>query len=397
MSILGKIQRTQPLILNLANFVTPQRVADVISFIGASPLMTSEIAELESLVEISDAVVVNIGTISESTYPLFLEACRLANQKAKPLILDPVAVNVPFRASIVKRLSQEVKFNIIRGNSAEIAWFADKKSLNKGIDALESNIDNEHARLAAKKTGAVIIETGKVDIISNGHEEMYVDTDSPLFKINADMKTFHNQKVYSATIVTGLTAQNTYGVQEILPTNKDFILAQFDSVFSDLEISAAKTGALFDTAQVEGVIQGLKKYKPKHLVVDPVMVAKGGAILLTKEAIDLIKDELLPLAELVTPNLEEAEVMTGYQITDENSLLSALHDIQKLGAKNVLIKGGHGQGELVRDYLLLTDGSVSTYDSKRLLTERTHGTGDNTFFLYYCSFSYRRKSERNHA
>lgn len=184
MSILGKIQRTQPLILNLANFVTPQRVADVISFIGASPLMTSEIAELESLVEISDAVVVNIGTISELTYPLFLEACRLANQKAKPLILDPVAVNVPFRASIVKRLSQEVKFNIIRGNSAEIAWFADKKSLNKGIDALESNIDNEHARLAAKKTGAVIIETGKVDIISNGHEEMYVDTDSPLFKIN---------------------------------------------------------------------------------------------------------------------------------------------------------------------------------------------------------------------
>ena len=92
MSILGKIQRTQPLILNLANFVTPQRVADVISFIGASPLMTSEIAELESLVEISDAVVVNIGTISESIYPLFLEACRLANQKAKPLILSLIHI-----------------------------------------------------------------------------------------------------------------------------------------------------------------------------------------------------------------------------------------------------------------------------------------------------------------
>lgn len=194
--------------------------------------------------------------------------------------------------------------------------------------------------------------------------------------INADLKTFHNQKVYSATIVTGLTAQNTYGVQEILPTNKAFILAQFDSVFSDLEISAAKTGALFDTAQVEAEIQGLKKYKPKHLLVDPVMVAKGGAILLTREAIDLIKNELLPLAELVTPNLEEAEVMCGYKITDEKEILKALHDIQKLGAKNVLIKGGHGNGELVRDYLLMTDGSVSTYDSKRLLAERTHGTGD---------------------
>lgn len=97
---------------------------------------------------------------------------------------------------------------------------------------------------------------------------------------------------------------------------------------------------------------------------------------MTREAIDLIKNELLPLAELVTPNLEEAEVMCGYKITDEKEILKALHDIQKLGAKNVLIKGGHGNGELVRDYLLMTDGSVSTYDSKRLLTERTHGTGD---------------------
>ncbi len=382
MSILEKIQEKQPLILNLANFVTPQRVADAISFAGGSPLMTAEISESETLVEIADAVMVNIGTISEKDYPLFLTICQLANQKHKPLILDPVAVNVPFRANFVKRLMQEVKFDIIRGNSAEIAWFADKESLNKGIDALESNLEVEHARVAAQKTGAVIIQTGKVDVISNGFEELFVETDSPLFKINvgcgdmlsaivgtfaavsddlfkaaheateffgesgvqateqvenlpgnfvnlflikfikrrkrlykgekemidvsqvvtiagidssggaginADLKTFHNQKVYSATIVTGLTAQNTYGVQEILPTNKAFILAQFDSVFSDLEISAAKTGALFDTAQVEAVIQGLKKYKPKHLLVDPVMVAKGGAILLTREAIDLIK------------------------------------------------------------------------------------------------------------
>ena len=193
---------------------------------------------------------------------------------------------------------------------------------------------------------------------------------------NADVKTFHNQKVYSATIITGLTAQNTYGVQEILPTDKDFILAQFDSVFSDLEIAAAKTGALFDRLQVEAVIEGLKKYKPKHLVVDPVMVAKGGAILLTRESIDLIIKELFPLAELVTPNLEEAEVIVGYKITDEKLLLQALDDIQKLGAKNVLIKGGHAHNDVVTDFLLTADGSVSTYEAKRLLTERTHGTGD---------------------
>ena len=184
MSILEKIQEKQPLILNLANFVTPQRVADAISFAGGSPLMTAEISESETLVEIADAVVVNIGTISEKDYPLFLTICQLANQKHKPLILDPVAVNVPFRANFVKGLIQEVKFDIIRGNSAEIAWFADKESLNKGIDALESNLEVEHARVAAQKTGAVIIQTGKVDVISNGFEELFVETDSPLFKIN---------------------------------------------------------------------------------------------------------------------------------------------------------------------------------------------------------------------
>ncbi len=174
MSILEKIQEKQPLILNLANFVTPQRVADAISFAGGSPLMTAEISESETLVEIADAVVVNIGTISEKDYPLFLTICQLANQKHKPLILDPVAVNVPFRANFVKRLMQEVKFDIIR----------DKESLNKGIDALESNLEVEHARVAAQKTGAVIIQTGKVDVISNGFEELFVETDSPLFKIN---------------------------------------------------------------------------------------------------------------------------------------------------------------------------------------------------------------------
>lgn len=168
MSILEKIQEKQPLILNLANFVTPQRVADAISFAGGSPLMTAEISESETLVEIADAVVVNIGTISEKDYPLFLTICQLANQKHKPLILDPVAVNVPFRANFVKRLMQEVKFDIIRGNSAEIAWFADKESLNKGIDALESNLEVEHARVAAQKQGQSLFKLEKLMLFLMG-------------------------------------------------------------------------------------------------------------------------------------------------------------------------------------------------------------------------------------
>ncbi|QDK70798.1 bifunctional hydroxymethylpyrimidine kinase/phosphomethylpyrimidine kinase [Lactococcus protaetiae] len=194
--------------------------------------------------------------------------------------------------------------------------------------------------------------------------------------INADTKTFHNQKVYAATIVTGLTAQNTYGVQDIDPSHPEFILSQFDSVFSDLKISAAKTGALFGKAQVEAVIEGLKKYKVNHLTVDPVMIAKGGARLLSNDAIELIKNELFPLAEVITPNIEEAEVMVGYKIENRQALIYALKDLQRMGAKNVLIKGGHTESEVVSDFLLTGDGKISHYDSKRIMTNRTHGTGD---------------------
>lgn len=194
--------------------------------------------------------------------------------------------------------------------------------------------------------------------------------------VNADLKTFHNQKVYSASIITGLTAQNTYGVQAISPSSADFILEQFNSVFSDLEISAAKTGALFGREQVEAVITGLKKFRPKHLIIDPVMVAKGGGKLLSDDAIEAIKSHLLPLAELITPNLSEAEVLVGYPVTDTKSIQQALHDLQKMGVKNVLIKGGHMDSTVVTDYLLTADGKISSYEVKRIETERTHGTGD---------------------
>ncbi|MFC4653017.1 bifunctional hydroxymethylpyrimidine kinase/phosphomethylpyrimidine kinase [Lactococcus nasutitermitis] len=194
--------------------------------------------------------------------------------------------------------------------------------------------------------------------------------------VNADVKTFHNQKVYGATIITGLTAQNTYGVQAITTTPPDFILKQFDSVFSDLEISAAKTGALFSKEQVEAVIQGIKKYRPKHLVVDPVMVAKGGAKLLTDDAIEKVKIELFPLAELITPNLDETEVLVGYPVDTEEKIHQALFDLQAMGAANVLIKGGHLKGSKVIDSLLTANGSITTYTANRTNTKRTHGTGD---------------------
>jgi hydroxymethylpyrimidine/phosphomethylpyrimidine kinase len=194
--------------------------------------------------------------------------------------------------------------------------------------------------------------------------------------VNADLKTFHNQGVYSASVITGLTAQNTFGVQDVLPTPAKFIAEQFDSVFGDLNVKAAKTGALFDEPTVKEVVVNLKRQHVQNLVVDPVMVAKGGAKLLTDEAIHSVKTLLFPLAELITPNLTEAAVLVGYELVDEGSIQRALHDLQAMGAKNVLIKGGHGQGKKIRDALLLADGRIRYYESERIETERTHGTGD---------------------
>lgn len=194
--------------------------------------------------------------------------------------------------------------------------------------------------------------------------------------VNADLKTFHNQKVYAATVVTGITAQNTLGVQAIEPTRPEIIMAQFESVFTDLEITAAKTGALFDQVRVHAVIEGLKKFPVKHLVLDPVMIAKGGAQLLEPVAIELFKHELLPLAEIITPNLAEAEVLLQRRIENDSEMIQAAKELQELGAENILIKGGHRQGGLVRDLMLFKNGQISWYEAPRIDTKRTHGTGD---------------------
>ncbi|QDK70796.1 hydroxyethylthiazole kinase [Lactococcus protaetiae] len=210
MSILTQIQKVQPLVLNLANQVTTQRVADIISFLGASPLMTKEIQEIESLLTIADALVVNIGTISESDVPIFLKACQLANQMHKPIVLDPVAVNVPYRASVVKQLLSAVSFDIIRGNAAEIAWFADKKAVSKGIDALELVVSPENAKIAAKKTGAVIVQTGKTDVVTDGTEVLFVSTDSPLFKVNVGCGDMLSATIGAFVAVSDNLIQSAY-------------------------------------------------------------------------------------------------------------------------------------------------------------------------------------------
>lgn len=197
--------------------------------------------------------------------------------------------------------------------------------------------------------------------------------------VNADLKTFHNQGVYAASIIVGLTAQNTYGVQALKPTELSFLQEQFKSVADDLDIVAAKTGALFDADHVKTVAECLKKVDFGYLVVDPVMVAKGGAKLLTDDAIQLVKEELLPLADVFTPNLAEAEELIGHSLQNKEAIRQAAFKMQSWGVKNVLIKGGHREDEvanLVTDYVLYENGSEEWLSAERLDTVRTHGTGD---------------------
>ncbi|MGR8809306.1 bifunctional hydroxymethylpyrimidine kinase/phosphomethylpyrimidine kinase [Leuconostoc citreum] len=194
--------------------------------------------------------------------------------------------------------------------------------------------------------------------------------------MTADLNTFSAQGVYGANIVVSVTAQNTCGVQKVQMITPDMIMAQLSAVADDLKIRAVKTGMLGDTATVETVAKAMTKFNFGPLILDPVMVAKGGAQLLTDEAVSAVKTLLMPLATLVTPNLPEAEVLTHLPIKTTDDIMLAAQQLQALGAKNVLLKGGHGDAPIVLDYVLLADGRHFWLRTKRFNTARTHGTGD---------------------
>ncbi len=194
--------------------------------------------------------------------------------------------------------------------------------------------------------------------------------------IQADLKTFQNRKAFGMSIVVALTAQNTLGVQNAFPIPVEFVTDQFNSLAADFDIKAAKTGMLADNEHVKCVVENLKKVNFGPLVVDPVMIAKGGHALLNEDAIETIKNELLPLAFIVTPNLPETEVLVGYQVKTEEEMKRAAVDLQKLGVNHVIVKGGHSESELARDYVLLESGEDFWLSSPRLNTIKTHGTGD---------------------
>ena len=195
--------------------------------------------------------------------------------------------------------------------------------------------------------------------------------------MQADMKTMQMRHVYSASVIVAITAQNTLGVQQAAPLSPELIDAEFKSIADDFKIRACKTGMLADSTRVHCVADNLKKYDFGPLVVDPVMVAKGGAPLLKDEAVKTVIDELLPLATLVTPNLPEAEKLAGMKIESEDEMVTAAKRIKALGPKNVLVKGGHLlKDDTASDFTLMEDGSHFWMSSPRMHTKRTHGTGD---------------------
>lgn len=192
--------------------------------------------------------------------------------------------------------------------------------------------------------------------------------------IQADLRTFSAFGVYGTSVVTAVTAQNTLGVQEIYPLPSAFVARQIDSVLSDLRPQAVKTGMLANGEIVQMVVAKLRGYRIENLVVDPVMVAKGGKPLLTREARAMVKEELLRLALIVTPNLYEASVLSGVEVKDLDSMRKAARVIHELGASWVLIKGGHLEGDEVTD--LLYDGQgFELFRSPRVKSTNTHGTG----------------------
>ncbi|MGY3750383.1 bifunctional hydroxymethylpyrimidine kinase/phosphomethylpyrimidine kinase [Vagococcus acidifermentans] len=195
--------------------------------------------------------------------------------------------------------------------------------------------------------------------------------------IQADLKTFQELGVFGTSAITALTAQNTRGVHGVLPAAPEFVTQQIDCVMADFPVKAVKTGMLFSAEIIQAVADSLKKHA-SFLVVDPVMIAKDRTSLLQQSAVSALITELLPLATLVTPNIPEAETLSGLVIETQDDISAAAKRILAAGAEAVVIKGGHLSDKQATDYIFTAD-TVFTVSTPRIETRHTHGTG--------CTFS----------
>lgn len=195
--------------------------------------------------------------------------------------------------------------------------------------------------------------------------------------IQADLKTFSAHGVFGMSVIVSVVAENTNRVIDIQDITPGMIKKQIDAVFEDIEVDAVKIGMLSTPACMAAVAEKLKEYRPQHVVIDPVMYAKNGCALMEPDSVDSLIDLIIPLAEVLTPNIPEAEKIAAMKIHSFEDMKTAAQVIYQMGCKNVLIKGGHASGDAVD---LLYDGNeYYTVQSDRIHTKNTHGTG--------CTFS----------
>ena len=191
--------------------------------------------------------------------------------------------------------------------------------------------------------------------------------------IQADIKTMTSLGVYGMTAIASLTSQNTTGVKSIIEVSKEFLGDQLDMIITDIFPDAMKTGCISSPILIKEVVEKIKQYKLKNIVVDPVIFSKSGVKLIKDEAIDIMKKELLPLADLITPNILELEIISDTKIKGVNDMISASKKIfEKLGCA-VLCKGGHGIND--GEDLLYNDKGVKWFKTKKIETNNLHGTG----------------------
>ena len=192
--------------------------------------------------------------------------------------------------------------------------------------------------------------------------------------IQADIKTVTSLGGNAMTAITAITAQNTNGVKSIIPINCKHIEQQILHTAEDIKPDAIKIGMLHSSRVILSVIKALKKIKTKKIILDPVMVAKGGAQLINKSAIKTLKELLIKKVLLITPNIPEAEILTNREINSSSDMINAAKILLNLGAKNILLKGGHKNSKFIED-LYLNKKEVKFFRSKKIYTKNTHGTG----------------------
>lgn len=194
--------------------------------------------------------------------------------------------------------------------------------------------------------------------------------------IQADLKTISALGSYAATAITAVTVQNTCGVRAIHPIPADIVKGQIAAVMDDIHPEAIKIGMVNDIAVIRAIAESLKQYRPRFVVFDPVMVSTSGHKLIEDDAIQVITHELMPLADLITPNLKEAEVLCGTSIHTVDEMQQAAQKLLQFGSKAVLLKGGHLEGDQMIDILLMAEeASPRIYTAQKVNSQNTHGTG----------------------